>query len=190
MVDKSYRFNTPQGVCSLSDLFGRYTQLIVQHFMFQQDWEAGCKSCSFMADHMDPAVIHLAARDTAFTVSIATIDKIEAYKARMGWSFPWVSSAGTDFNRDFCVSFTEDELANQAARYNYQDHTGFPCQEAPGISVFVKEGSDIYHTYSVYGRGLEKTMTTYDLLDMVPKGRDEGGNNMVWLRRKDEYDNE
>ncbi|WP_345775865.1 DUF899 family protein [Vibrio sp. RE88] len=122
-------------------------------------------------------------------MSIAPVSQLLRYKQRMEWDFQWVSSAESEFNRDFNVSFNDSELAAQSATYNYKENTSFPCKEAPGISVFKRVGDDeIYHTYSVYGRGLEKVMTTYDLLDMVPKGRDEGGNNMSWLRRKDEYE--
>lgn len=189
-VEQDYFFNGEQGTISLSELFDGKSQLIVQHFMFEQDWDSGCKSCSFMADHMDPAVVHLAERDTAFVaVSIASIDKLSNFKQRMNWGFTWVSAEHTRFNRDYGVSFSEEELAKQSANYNYKENTAFPCKEAPGISVFVKsDDGTVYHTYSVYGRGLEKVMTAYDLLDMVPKGRNEAGQNMGWLRRKDEYD--
>jgi predicted dithiol-disulfide oxidoreductase (DUF899 family) len=188
-LEKTYTFAGPAGSVSLTDLFGDRSQLIVQHFMFDPQWDEGCKLCSFMADHMDPSVVHLAQRDTAFAaVSKAPLEKLIAYKKRMGWSFPWVSSADSDFNRDFDVSFTDEELAQSSCRYNYRDGVSFPAREAPGISVFARDDEgNVYHTYSVYGRGLEKVMTAYDLLDMVPKGRDEAGKNMYWVRRKDEY---
>ena len=190
-VDKTYTFEGPDGQVSLSGLFGNKSQLIVQHFMFDPGWDAGCKSCSFMADHMDPSVVHLAQRDTAFAaVSKAQLAKLLAYKQRMRWRFNWVSSYHSDFNRDFHVSFTDEELENKTGQYNFREGISFPASEAPGMSVFAKNNSgDIYHTYSVYGRGLENVMTAYDLLDMVPKGRDEGGKNMYWVRRKDEYQN-
>jgi predicted dithiol-disulfide oxidoreductase (DUF899 family) len=189
IVEKVYVFDGPDGQVRLSDLFGGKSQLIVQHFMFDPDWDEGCKSCSFMADHMDPAVVHLAHRDTAFAaVSRAPLNKLLAYKHRMKWGFNWVSSLNCDFNRDFHVSFTDDERQDKTCRYNFRDGVSFPAREAPGISVFVMDdGGNLYHTYSVYGRGLECVMTTYDLLDMVPKGRDEDGKNMYWLRRKDAY---
>ncbi|MGF1737675.1 DUF899 domain-containing protein [Photobacterium satsumensis] len=188
-VEKDYVFNSEQGEVHLGELFGDKSQLIVQHFMFEPDWEAGCKSCSYMADHIDPATVHLAQRDTAFVaISIAPISKLSDYKRRMNWQFNWVSSQHSSFNRDFQVSFSDEERTTQQVTYNYQERTSFPCNEAPGISTFVRdENGDIFHTYSVYGRGLEKVMTAYDLLDMAPKGRDEGGKNMFWLRRKDEY---
>lgn len=191
-VEKTYTFEGPDGQVTLSDLFGDKSQLIVQHFMFDPEWDEGCKSCSFMADHMDPSVVHLAHRDTAFAaVSKAPLEKLVAYRKRMQWSFNWVSSYNSDFNRDFHVSFTDEELENKTCQYNYREDVSFPSREAPGISVFARDDSgNLYHTYSVYGRGLEKVMTAYDLLDMVPKGRDEGGKSMDWLRRKDDYEEE
>lgn len=189
-VDKDYTFEGPDGQIHLRDLFGDNSQLIVQHFMFDPEWDAGCKSCSFMADHMDPSVVHLAHRDTAFVaVSKAPLEKLIAYKKRMQWGFNWVSSFNSDFNRDFHVSFTDEELNDNTAQYNYREGVSFPAREAHGISVFAKDDiGNVYHTYSVYGRGVENVMTAYDLLDMIPKGRDEGGKKMYWLRRKDEYE--
>ena len=192
-LEKAYTFEGSNGQVTLSNLFGDQSQLIVQHFMFDPEWDEGCKSCSFMADHMDPSVVHIAHRDTAFAaVSKAPLEKLLAYKERMQWSFNWVSSCNSDFNHDFHVSFSDEELENETCQYNFQEGVSFPAREAPGISVFAKDDSgNVYHTYSVYGRGLEKVMTAYDLLDMVPKGRDEmTGEGMVWLRRKDAYDNE
>lgn len=188
-LEKDYTFEGPDGPVSLSDLFGDQSQLIVQHFMFDPEWDEGCKSCSFMADHIDPSVVHLANRDTAFAVvSRAPLEKLLAYKKRMRWSFNWVSSFDNDFNRDFHVSFTDDEVESGKGQYNFREGASFPVREAHGISVFAKDDAGrVYHTYSVYGRGVENVMTAYDLLDMVPKGRDEGGRNMYWLRRKDEY---
>jgi len=189
-VDKAYRFVASEGEVTLVDLFGTQSQLLVQHFMFDPEWEAGCKACSFMADHLNAAVAHLAQRDTAFAaVSRAPFEKLLVYKQRMRWSFNWVSSCDSDFNRDFHVSFTDEELANRTCEYNFRSGVSFPAREAPGISAFAKDDAGtIYHTYSVYGRGLENAITTYDLLDMVSKGRNEGGNGMYWVRRKDEYE--
>ena len=157
--------------------------------MFGADWDEGCKSCSFMADHIDPAVVHIAHRDTAFAaVSTAPYEKLAGYKKRMGWRFRWVSSAGSDFNQDFHVSFSQEELDKEKAYYNYRDGTSYPSTEAPGLSVFAKDDvGRIYHTYSRYSRGCEDVMTAYDLLDMVPKGRNEE-QNMGWLRHKDRYE--
>lgn len=191
MVEKNYTFEGPNGKESLSDLFADMSQLIIQHFMFDTDWDAGCKACSFMADHIDRSVIHIAHRDTAFVaVSIAPWQKLDAYKKRMNWTFKWVSSANNDFNRDFNVSFTDEELANKKAYYNFRENAGFPVKEAPGISVFAKDDKgQVYHTYSAYARGLETFITAYDLLDIVPKGRDEDdlSYGMEWLRHKDRY---
>ena len=188
-VEKDYRFHGPDGEQSLGDLFGKRSQLIVQHFMFGPDWEAGCPSCSFWADGYDPHVVHLANRDAAMvTVSNTSLEKIDAYKARMGWSFPWVSSMGGDFNRDFAVTFTSDEMQSGRPIYNYGS-SGFPAPEAPGISIFHKPDPDtIVHTYSTYGRGLDMMNAAYHYIDLLPKGRDEAQGNMAWLRRHDEYE--
>ncbi len=190
-LEKEYTFDGSAGKVTLDELFEDKSQLIVQHFMFETDWEQGCKSCSFMADHMDRSVIHLAQRDTAYAVvSIAPLAKLEAFKERMGWSFRWVSSESSDFNRDFHVSFTDEEIENNEAYHNFREHTTIAGKETPGVSAFAKdEAGAIYHTYSVYGRGLEVFMGAYDLLDIVPKGRDEGdlSYTMEWLRLKDEY---
>jgi predicted dithiol-disulfide oxidoreductase (DUF899 family) len=187
-MEKEYVFEGPEGPVSLSELFDDKGQLIVQHFMFGSDWEEGCKSCSFMADHMNPAIVHLANRDVAFVaVSTAPLDKLLEFKKRMGWSFRWVSSGGTDFNRDFHVTFTDDEIANEEVFYNFRGGTSFAGTEAQGLSVFAKdEDGHVFHTYSRYGRGCEDVMTAYDLLDYVPKGRNEK-HNMDWLRLKDRY---
>lgn len=191
-VEKAYTFEGPAGKVTLSELFGDKSQLIVQHFMFDPEWKEGCKSCSFMADHMNPSVVHIAHRDTAFAaVSKAPLEKLVAYKKRMRWSFNWVSSFSSDFNHDFHVSFTDEELESKSCQYNFREGVSFPAREAHGISTFAKDKSgNVYHTYSVYGRGSENVMTAYDLLDMVPKGRDEDGKGMHWLRRKDEYDDQ
>lgn len=190
-MTKAYAFESPGGRVSLADLFGGHRQLIVQHFMFGPGWEQGCKSCSFMMDHFNPTVPHLAARDVAFAaISHAPLAEILPFKARMGWDVNWVSSHGTGFNQDFHVSFTEQEIARGGVPYNY-GKMDFPQTEAPGISVFARDAAGtVYHTYSTYGRGVEVVMTTYDLLDLVPKGRDEAGMEygMEWLRHHDRYD--
>ena len=188
-VEKNFLFDAPGGKVSLKELFGR-SQLVIYHFMFGPDWNEGCPSCSFVSDHIDGALPHLAARDaTMVMVSRAPLAKIEAFKKRMGWRFPWVSSYGSDFNSDFRVSFTKDEMAQGKVNYNYTMQE-FPSEEAPGISVFYKDaGGDVFHTYSSYGRGLEQLVGTYMILDMVPKGRDEDklGFTMEWVRHHDRY---
>ena len=190
-VATEYEFDGPDGKETLSDLFGDKSQLMIYHFMYDPDWDEGCKACSFVADHYERAVVHLEHRDVALvTVSKAALSKLEAFKQRMGWTFKWVSSAHTDFNRDYHVSFTEDELA-AGVNYNFRDNTQFPVREAPGISVFAKDATgQVYHTYSAYARGLENFIGAYTLLDIVPKGRDEGGLSygMEWLRHRDRYD--
>jgi predicted dithiol-disulfide oxidoreductase (DUF899 family) len=189
-VEKSYVFDGPGGKQSLADLFAGRSQLVVYHFMFGPDWQEGCPSCSFVSDHVDGALAHLAARDvTLVLVSRAPLAKLEAFERRMGWRFPWVSSHGSDFNRDFRVSFTPDERAQGAVDYNYTRQE-FPSEEAPGISVFTKDASgDVFHTYSAYGRGVEPLVGTYMILDLVPKGRDEDrlGFTMAWVRHHDRY---
>jgi predicted dithiol-disulfide oxidoreductase (DUF899 family) len=188
-IGKSYTFDSPAGGVSLADLFEGRSQLIVQHFMFGAGWEEGCKACSFMMDHFNPAVPHLNARDVSFAaISHSPLAEILPFKARMGWAVNWVSSHGTDFNRDFHVSFTEQELARGPVDYNYAKRP-FPLEEAPGVSVFARDSAGtVYHTYSTYGRGLEVFMGTYHLLDLVPKGRDEDENGMQWLRHHDRYE--
>ena len=177
------------GAVSFADLFAGKSQLIVYHFMFGPDWEAGCKSCSFWADNYDRIVVHLKARDTNLVgVSRAPYQRLAAYKKRMGWTFDWVSSLGNSFNHDFAVSFTKDELARPDNNYNFGTQK-FSVDEAPGISVFARDGGAIYRTYSTYSRGLDMLNGAYHLLDLVPKGRDEEGLSygMEWLRRRDEY---
>lgn len=190
-VEKNYVFNSPAGQVGLADLFGPHSQLIVQHFMLGPGWEEGCKACSFMTDHFAPTVPHLAARDVAFAVvSRAPLKEIRPFQKRMGWDVNWVSSAGTDFNFDFHVSFTEEELAGGSVHYNYSQRP-FPHEEAPGISVFARDKSGkVYHTYSTFGRGVEVIMGTYHLLDLVPKGRDEAKleYDMSWMRHRDRYE--
>ena len=190
-VAKPYVFDGPNGKETLSDLFGGKSQLIVYHFMMGPGWEAGCPSCSLLADHFDGAAIHLAQRDVSFVVvSRAPLPQIETFQRRMGWRFKWVSSFGSDFNFDYHVSFTPEEKAKGPVEYNYQQQ-GFPRDEAPGTSVFCKNAAgDIFHTYSSYGRGLDILIGAYNFLDLVPKGRDEDALafSMAWVRHHDRYD--
>lgn len=190
-VDKPYVFDTPAGRRTLAQLFEGRSQLVVQHFMFAPGWEQGCKSCSFMADHIDGARVHLAQRDlTLAVVSRAPLAEIEPFRRRMGWQFTWVSSHGSDFNHDFGVSFTPAELARGEVNYNYTTQP-FPLEEAPGISVFFQDDAgSVFHTYSTYGRGVELMMGAYDFLDLAPKGRDEDGQSytMEWVRHHDRYE--
>ena len=189
-VEKSYQFEGPNGALSLADLFDGRSQLIVYHFMFGPDWDEGCKSCSFMADNFNGILIHLNHRDVTFTaISRAPFAKIDAYKKRMGWSFPWVSSYGCDFNFDYHVSFTPEEIAEGEAYYNYGPWRIGTSDEV-GISVFAKnESGEVFHTYSCYARGTEMLNGAYHYLDLVPKGRDEDGFDfsMEWVRRHDQY---
>jgi predicted dithiol-disulfide oxidoreductase (DUF899 family) len=189
-ITKGYTFKSSDGQVTLADLFEGRSQLMVQHFMLGPGWEQGCKSCSFMMDHFNPTVPHLNARDVSFTaISHAPLAEILPFKARMGWAVNWVSSHGTGFNQDFNVSFTEEEIARGGVYYNYAK-MDFPQTEAPGISVFAKDASgNVYLTYSTYGRGVEVVMTTYDLLDLVPKGRNEDAEaTMSWVRHHDRYE--
>jgi predicted dithiol-disulfide oxidoreductase (DUF899 family) len=189
-VDKEYVFEGPNGKESLEQLFAGKSQLVIQHFMFAPDWEAGCKSCSFWADNYNGIVVHLSQRDVAFVaVSLAPISQIEAFKKRMGWSFKWVSSSGSDFNHDYHVSFTPEELTAEQIYYNYawQKPT---VPELPGTSVFYQdESGTVFHTYSCYGRGLDMLNAAYNYLDLVPKGRDESGLTypQAWVRHHDRY---
>ncbi len=190
-VEKPYVFDGPRGKETLADLFDGRSQLIVYHFMFGPGWEQGCPSCSFLADHFDGAVVHLAHRDvTLLAVSRAPLPQIEAFKRRMGWRFKWVSSYGNDFNRDYHVSFTTDEMAQGKVNYNYEMRE-FGSEEAPGASVFYKDAAgDVFHTYSSYARGLDMLLGAYHYLDLVPKGRDEDAlaYTMAWVRHHDRYD--
>lgn len=188
-LEKNYLFDTPEGRRPLADLFDGRHQLLMQHFMLAPGWEQGCKSCSYMADHTDPTIVHLAQRDVAFVaVSRAPLPEIERFRRRMSWRFRWVSSHGTDFNRDFAVSFTEDEIASGKADYNFG---GAPAgEEMPGVSAFYKDDAgEVFHTYSTYGRGVEVMMHTYRLLDLIAKGRDEDALDftMAWVRHHDRY---
>ena len=191
LVDKPYVFDTPTGPRTLADLFEGRRQLIVQHFMLAPGWEEGCVGCSFMADHIDGALPHLAARDLSFVaISRAPLAEIERFKHRMGWQFPWVSSNGCEFNFDFHVSFTPEERQRGEVFYNY-GMTAFPHEEAPGVSAFYRdENGQVFHTYSTYGRGVELMMGAYDLIDIAPKGRDEDklSHGMDWVRHHDRYD--
>ena len=189
-VEKPYRFEGPNGRLSLADLFDGRSQLIVYHFMFGPDWKEGCKSCSFWADNFNGVSIHLNHRDTALAaVSRAPYAKIDAYKRRMGWSFPWVSSGGSDFNFDYHVSFTPEEVTAGEAYYNYKRHP-ITVSDEQGISVFAKDDSgQVFHSYSCYSRGIDMVNGAYQFLDLVPKGRDEEGYDfpMRWVRRHDQY---
>jgi len=189
-VEKQYVFDGPNGKETLGDLFDRRIQSIVYHFMFGPGWEQCCPSCSFLADHFDGALVHLAHRDaTLLAISRAPLPEIEAFKKRMGWRFTWMSSFGNDFNYDYHVSFTQDENAKGKVYYNYEMRE-FPSEEAPGISVFYKDGTgDIFHTYSGYARGLDLLVGAYNYLDLVPKGRDEDDLSftMAWVRHHDRY---
>ena len=190
-IEKNYVFEGPKSKESLGDLFGTRSQLIVYHFMLGPGWAQGCPSCSYLADHFDGANIHLAQRDVSLVaVSRAPYAEIDNYKKRMGWKFKWVSSYGTDFNRDFHVSFTPEEKARGKVEYNYALRE-FPSEEAPGLSAFIKDDGAVYHTYSAYARGLDILLGTYNFLDMAPKGRDEGALpwTMAWIKRHDEYEN-
>jgi predicted dithiol-disulfide oxidoreductase (DUF899 family) len=189
-VEKEYVFDGPQGKQTLADLFNGRSQLIVYHFMFGPDWEEGCPICSLVADNFDGTIVHLAHRDvTMVIVSRARRSQIEAFKNRMGWRFKWVSSYGNDFNSDYRVSFTNEDIA-KGNYYNYGTG-GFPREEAGGLSVFYKDAAgDIFHTYSCYARGGEFLISAYSYLDLVPKGRDEEGLpfTMAWIRHHDRYD--
>jgi predicted dithiol-disulfide oxidoreductase (DUF899 family) len=190
-VDKAYEFDGPDGKETLAELFGGRSQLIVYHFMFGPDWEQGCPSCSYLADHFDGANLHLPHRDVTFlAVSRAPLARIEIFRRRMGWRFKWVSSYGNDFNHDFQVSFTPEEMAKGEVYYNYHREP-FPSEEAPGLSAFYRdEGGSVFHTYSTYARGLDGLIGAYNFLDLAPKGRDEADLpwSMDWLRHHDRYD--
>jgi predicted dithiol-disulfide oxidoreductase (DUF899 family) len=190
-IAADYVFDTEQGPRSLADLFGGRRQLLVQHFMLGPGWAQGCPSCSFMADHTDGMNIHLAHRDIRFVaISRAPLDEIRRFKARMGWQFDWVSSHGSRFNHDFGVSFTPEELAAGPVAYNY-GRVDFPAEEAPGVSVFVRDDAgQVFHTYSTFGRGVEVMMGAYRMMDLTPRGRDERDvpYKMEWVRHHDRYE--
>jgi predicted dithiol-disulfide oxidoreductase (DUF899 family) len=190
-AEKNYVFDTSEGKKTLGDLFNGRSQLVIYHFMFGPEWKEGCARCSMVADHFDRSVVHLAARDvTLMAVSRATLPQIEAFRKRMGWSFPWASSYGSDFNFDYHVSFTPEEMARGDAEYNYRNQ-GFPTDEATGTSVFYKDANGtVYHTYSCYARAGEGMLVPYHFLDIAPKGRDEaqfGADPMAWVRHHDRY---
>ena len=188
-VEKSYVFEGPNGKVTLSDLFGGRSQLVVYHFMFGPGWKEGCPSCSFMADQFDAIAPHMTQRDTALVaVSRATSPEIEAFKKRMGWNFPWVSSFKNDFNYDYHVSFSKEAIASGKAIYNYGTST-FPSEEGPGASIFCQKDGQIFHAHSTYGRGLDMMLNAYNFLDLTPKGRDEEGLPwpMAWVRHHDKY---
>jgi predicted dithiol-disulfide oxidoreductase (DUF899 family) len=198
-VEKEYTFETDEGTKTLAELFDGRSQLLVYHFMFGPEYRAGCPVCSSGADTFDGAVPHLKARDVRFLcVSRAPLDRLQAYERRMGWTFPWVSSQGSDFNFDFDVSHTEEELAQflkgdvppvvaHMAAACGTDPAGY-LAEGPGLSAFVLSDGVVYHTYSTYARGLEIMLGFYPLLDRVPKGRNEDDSEEFWLRRHDEYE--
>jgi len=189
-VEKHYEFDSTQGKVALADLFAGRSQLAIYHFMLGPGWEAGCPSCSYLADHFDGATIHLANRDTTLiAVSRAPLAEIEAFKKRMGWKFQWVWSYGSDFNFDYHVSFTPEAKATGKIAYNYEI-ADFYSEEMPGVSVFAKDAAgEVFHTYSSYARGLDILVGTYNFLDLVPKGRDEDSLafSMAWVRHHDRY---
>src|SRR2546428_9443964 len=175
-VKKAYVFDGPRGKETLAELFEGRSQLIVYHFMLGPGWKEGCPSCSFLADHIGGALVHLNARDVTLAVgSRAPLPEIEAFRQRLGWGFKWVSSHGNDFNFDYHVSFTKEEMAQGKVYYNYEKE-GFGSEEAPGVSVFYKDAAgEVFHTYSTYARGGDILLGAYNYLDLVPKGRDEAG---------------
>jgi len=187
-VTKTYEFQGANGAITLPEVFGGRSQLVVYHFMFGPDWEAGCPHCSHWADSFNGVITHLNNRDvTMVAVSRAPLAKLMAYEKRMGWTFPWLSSLNSDFNFDFHVSFTPQELATKTVNYNYTTHDAGPS-DREGISVFYKDAKGgVFHTYSAYARGIDLMSADYNYLDLVPKGRDEGDKGPYWVRRHDEY---
>jgi predicted dithiol-disulfide oxidoreductase (DUF899 family) len=187
-VEKNYTFDSPEGRVSLTDLFDGRSQLIVYHFMFAPDWEQGCDGCSFICDHVDAARQHFEHHDVSFVaVSRATVEKLEAYKKRMGWKFRWVSSGESDFNYDYHASYRREDLDRGPVFHNFtvQKLNG---EDQPGLSAFIKDANgDIYHTYSTYERGGDILIGAYNYLDMAPLGRNEQG-AMDWMKRHDEYE--
>ncbi|HVO87173.1 MAG TPA: thioredoxin family protein [Casimicrobiaceae bacterium] len=187
-IDKEYVFDGPRGREGLGDLFDGRSQLVVYHFMFAPDWSAGCPHCSFWADNFDRVIDHLAQRDvTMVAVSRAPLQKLDAYKQRMGWSFKWVSSGGNDFNFDFNVSFSPAEVQAGKAFYNFRIQAP-EATDREGLSVFCRdEQGRVFRTYSTFARGIDMINSAYNILDLVPKGRDEGERGPFWVRRHDEY---
>jgi predicted dithiol-disulfide oxidoreductase (DUF899 family) len=193
-IDKAYSFAGSRGRKSLGELFEGRRQLIVYHFMFDPSHDEGCKSCSYFADNFTGAILHLAARDTSFAViSRAPLSKIEPFKRRMGWTFPWYSSFGSDFNYDFHVTL---DAAAGSVEYNYEPTAELLARgviwqegELPGLSVFLRRDDRIFHTYSTYSRGLDSLINTYNYLDLTPLGRQEEGEPhvMAWVRHHDKY---
>jgi predicted dithiol-disulfide oxidoreductase (DUF899 family) len=190
-VDKNYVFDSPGGKVKLADLFDGRSQLAVYHFMLGTGWIEGCVGCSFLADHIDAARQHFEHNDLSFAaVSRAPQAEIEAYKKRMGWRFQWVSSSSNDFNFDYHVSFTPDELSKGSVYYNFDTQEYRGREEAPGLSLFQIDGGTIYHTYSCFARGLEPLLGAYTMIDLAPKGRNENGPNhnlTDWVRHHDRY---
>lgn len=188
-VDKPYAFEGPEGRETLPELFDGRSQLIVYHFMFAPDWEAGCPHCSHWGDNFNGIIVHLNHRDvTMIAVSRAPYSKLAAYRQRMGWTFKWVSSFQSDFNYDYQASFTSDQLAKHEAFYNFTNQDPGET-DREGISVFYKNpAGQVFHTYSTYARGIDMMNVDYQYLDLVPKGRDEDGRGPFWVRRHDEYD--
>jgi predicted dithiol-disulfide oxidoreductase (DUF899 family) len=187
-IKQDYVFNGPTGKVTLGDLFGRKSQLIIYHFMFGPGWKDGCPHCSFWADHYDSVNVHIGQRDTAFAVvSRAPWKEIAPFKKRMGWKFKWVSSFGSDFNFDFGVSFTPEQVRKGVLPYNYGT-VKMKIDEREGVSAFYRDKNDLYHTYSSYARGIDLMNTTYNFVDLTTKGRDEKpGEAQDWVRYKDEY---
>ncbi|HKA55777.1 MAG TPA: DUF899 domain-containing protein [Candidatus Binatia bacterium] len=193
-IEKEYVFEGPNGRTSLRDLFGQHHQLIVYHFMFAPEWDEGCKSCSHFMDNAAGSIVHLTARNTAFVVvSRAPLAKIESFKKRMGWTFPWLSSFGSDFNYDFHVTLDQDA---GSVEYNYANAAELVKAgklwsekgELPGLSVFLRDGESVFHTYSIYQRGLDLPLNTYNFLDLTPLGRQEEGDRIQgWIRHHDRY---
>lgn len=192
-IEQTYEFDGADGKRSLLDLFDSCSQLLVYHFMFGPDWPEGCKICSMCADHYDPLVVHLKARDVSMvTISRAPIETLQSFKQRMGWNFEWVSSLNNEFNRDFGVTFTDEEQAEGRMDYNYRLGS-FPVTECPGVSSFARnEDGEVFHTYSAYSRGLENLLGIYNLLDLVPNGRNESElpYGMAWVRHHDRYEDD
>lgn len=188
-VEKTYTFEGLKGKVTLADLFDGRSQLLVYHFMLGPGWKEGCPSCSYISDHFDGMKPHLAARDvTLIAISRAPLPEIAAFKQRMGWGFNWLSSFGSDFNFDYQVSKTPEEV-DEKIYYNYEKQV-FPSDERPGLSAFYKDAAgEVFHTYSTYARGLDILVGAYNYLDMAPKGRDEEGlkNTMAWVRHHDRY---